>query len=218
MRISITEIIRIASNFSILIPFIFYVIKIKYSSKAIHAIGSLVILSGIADLIGAIFFSQHRSTAIVSNIFIILQFSLLSWIFLELILIRKLKTIVFIGIAIYIVSLITVTTSYQGFLQNQTLMWTISGVIIIVFSAIFCLYLLSGLPTFNILAYPPAWINAGIFFYFTFSLYLFVISDFLFFKVEKEVAVLIWSFHNMNNIIKNILFAIGLSLIQKRKS
>src|SRR5690242_1785201 len=112
-KISIPEIIRIASNFSVLIPLAFYVINFKNSSKAIHATGALIIISGIADLIGFIFSSQHRSTATIFNTFIILQFFLLSWMFLELILIKKLKTFVFIGIAIFIVSQITVTISYQ---------------------------------------------------------------------------------------------------------
>lgn len=221
--ISISEIIRIASNFSVLVPFFFYVINLKGSSKAIHATGALIIISGIADLIGFISSSQHGLTATIFNIQDILQFTLLSWLFLELISLRKLRIITLriilhSGIAVYIVAIITVSSFYQNFLENQSLMWTISGAIIIIFSIAYFFYLLSELPANNILTYPPAWINAGVFFYFSFSLFLFVISDYIFLKIEREIGLLIWSFHNVNNIIKNILFGIGLSLLYKGKS
>ena len=217
MRVSISEIIRIASIFSVSIPLIFYVANLKNSSRAIHATGALIIISGIADIIGSVLFDQHRSNALIYNIQDTLQFTLLSWIFLELISLRKLRIILYSGIVVYIVSLITVTLFFQSFIENQTIMWAASGIIILIFSIIFFFYLLSGLPTPNILTFPYSWINAGIFFYFSFSLYLFVISDYLFLKVEREAALLIWSFHNINNIIKNILFAVGISLMERRK-
>lgn len=97
-------------------------------------------------------------------------------------------------------------------------MWTISGAIMIIFSITYAIYLLSVLPTVNILVHPPAWINGGVFFYFAFSLFLFMISNYILLKLDREVGLVIWSFHNMNNMIKNILFGVGLSLLQKGKS
>jgi hypothetical protein len=55
-------------------------------------------------------------------------------------------------------------------------------------------------------------------FYFSFSIFLFGMGSFLFSKQDPQVTLLLWSTHNINNIIKNILFTIGLTLVETKTS
>jgi hypothetical protein len=58
------------------------------------------------------------------------------------------------------------------------------------------------------------WINSGILFYFSFNLFLFVMSSYVLTHLEQELTLIIWSFHNVNNIIKNILVGLGISTVR----
>jgi hypothetical protein len=45
-----------------------------------------------------------------------------------------------------------------------------------------------------------------------------VMSDYVLTKLDPEISVLIWGFHNVNNIMKNVLFGCGLYAFSKERS
>ncbi|MBK7885196.1 MAG: hypothetical protein IPJ81_16440 [Chitinophagaceae bacterium] len=70
--------------------------------------------------------------------------------------------------------------------------------------------LMHALPTVSVFRFYPFWINTAVFYYFGASFLLFISRNYIFKTQTVEFINMTWSFHNLNNIIKNILFAIGI--------
>lgn len=213
---NISEIIRIASNLSVLFPLVAYLAKFKYATRRIHIIGGLVLVSAIFDLIGYLRFQNSEPTAVLFNTYYVFLFCLLWWFYHEVVFIGTRRLITYIGLAVYAQSFILITLFVQDFFQHQSLLWLITAIILVVFSIEYFLYLFSTGPGVNLLNYTTMWINSGVLLYFSFNLFLFIISNYIFSHEDHDVGLAVWSFHNVNNILKNVLFGIGISL-QKRK-
>jgi len=213
---NISEIIRIASNISVIFPLVVYVLKAGYASKRIHIIGLLVFVSAVCDVIGVLMFRQGMSTAALFNSYYLILFVLLFWFYYEIVFIKSRRLIIWIGLAVYVQSFFLITVYVQSFFEYQTLLWVITGLILIVFSIEYFLYLFSARPTLNLLNYTTMWINSGVLVYFGFNLFLFLISNYIFANLDREASSVLWSFHNVNNILKNILFGIGLTLHRRK--
>lgn len=212
---NIPEIIRLASILSVLLPLIFYLIRVKTTSRTVHKIGGVIILSAVSDAIAFYFFKGGQSTVFLFNTYYLALFLFLAWFYNGILTTRSGRNTVLTGLFGYILAFILVTTFVQGYDEYQTFMWTITGIIIIVFSISYFLSVFSAqLPMEN---FGLLWINSGILFYFSFNLFLFVMSSYVLTKLAPELSMLIWSFHNVNNIIKNILLALGISLFKKEE-
>jgi hypothetical protein len=214
--VNISEIIRGASNLSLLLPLTIYLARIKYASRQVHIIGILIIVSGICDLAGFFLFRQHQSTVVLFNTYYALSFFLLTWFYYEILFVNTRRILIWIGLAVYIQSFVLVTLFVQNFLQYQTLMWLITALIMITYSIAYFFYSLTTLTTAGYSGYSMIWINIGVMIYFCLNLFLFVMGNYVLTKLDPETSALIWSSHNINNIIKNILFAIGLYFYRRK--
>lgn len=206
----ISEIIRIASNVSLLVPLVAYLSRMKFASRQIHIIGILVIVSGFFDLVGFIFFSRQQSTVVLFNAYYLILFLLLTWFYYEVLFVNTRRAMVWIGIAIYVPSFILVTFFVQNFLEYQSLMWLITAVMMIMYSIAYFFYSLSAIVSSGYYGYSSIWINVGVMIYFCLNVFLFVMGNYVLTKLDPETSALLWSSHNINNIIKNILFAVGI--------
>lgn len=211
-----SEIVRLASNLSVALPLVAYLTKIKYASRKVHIIGLLIILSATSDIAGYIFFNERQSTAVLFNAYYAFTFLLLSWFYYEILFIKSRRVVVLIGLAVYLQSFMLITIYVQGFMEYQTLMWIITGIIMVVYSIAYFTYSLSILPSMSSLNYAPVWINTGVLIYFLLNLFLFILSNYVLTNLDPQMGLLIWSFHNVNNILKNVLFAIGISFYKKK--
>ena len=214
--IKISEIIRVASNVSLLVPLSIYIIRMKYASRQIHIIGFLVIVSGLCDLAGFLLFREQQSTAVMFNIYYALLFALLTWFYYEILFVNTRRIMIWIGLAVYIQSFILITVFVQDFFQYQTLMWLITAMIMIIYSIAYFFYSLSTITTSGYFGYSLIWINIGVMIYFCLNLFLFVMGSYVLTKMDPETSALIWSSHNVNNIIKNALFAIGIYFYKRK--
>ena len=64
--------------------------------------------------------------------------------------------------------------------------------------------------------YTFTWINTGVLVYFCLNLFLFILGNYVLTKLDPPVSMMIWSFHNVNNILKNIFFAIGIYFFKRK--
>ncbi len=213
--VKIAEIIRLASNLSLLVPLSIYFTRMRYASRQVHIIGILIIASGLCDVIGFILFSKHQSTVVVFNAYYSILFFLLTWFYYEALFVNTRRVMVWIGLAVYLPSFFLITIYVQNFSQYQTLMWVITAIIMIMYSIAYFFYSLSTVTPSAFFGYSLIWINMGVMIYFCLSLFLFVLGNYVLTKLDPQTSALIWSTHNINNIIKNILFSVGLFIYRR---
>ena len=209
------EIIANASSLSVLIPLVVYLTKFRKVGKPVHLIGAILIIAAICDVAGYLLYKAGQSTAVVFNMYYTLLFFLLNWFYYEIFFKSKKPAALVIGIAVYCVCYALITFYVQEFFYYQNLIWMIAGIILIVYSIAYFLNSLASIPSIHLFDHNLTWFNSGILFYFSFSIFLFSMGDHLFSKQDPQVTLLLWSTHNINNIIKNILFTIGMSLAHR---
>ena len=212
----ISEIIRVASNLSVLIPLVIYFSRISYASRQIHIVGALVIVSGLCDVAGMFLLSNNQPTMVLFNVYYALTFLLLTWFYHEILFVNSRRVMIWIGLAVYVQSFVLVTAFVQSFLQYQTLMWVITAIILIIYSIAYFFHSISTITASGYFGYSLIWINIGVMIYFGLNLFLFVMGNYVLTRLDPETSAMIWSSHNINNIIKNILFAIGISFYRKK--
>jgi hypothetical protein len=210
------EAIRITSILSVLIPLGFYVKRWKSLPPETHILGVLLTFYLTMDAVIYFMSTRQQPTAAIFNVGQLIQFGLISW-FYYLVMFNRVNknafmiTIIAFGIFAGIVALV-----YQGVFQNQTLVWSMAALAIVFFAVMFFNDLVIHPPILDKNLYSLLFTNGAFLLYFGFNLFLFLISDFVLTKMDPEMGKLVWSFHNINNIIKNIALAFGIHYIGKR--
>jgi hypothetical protein len=206
---AIAVLIKYASIFSVAFPLILYLIRAKGVSRHAHMIGAMIVISALSDGVGYFVARAGISTAIIFNTYFVISFLLLCWFYYSVAQTATGRRLVQWGVGIFILAYIVIASFIQPFTQFQTLMWTTGGAIGIIFSISYFISVFSAVRPMN--DFGLLWINSGILFYFSFNLFLFVMSSYVFTHFEPEVGIIFWSFHNVNNTIKNVLIGLGLS-------
>ncbi len=212
----LSDIIRIASNVSLAFPLVMYLMRFKHATRRVHIIGALVIISGISDLVGFILSKDQESTVVLFNTYYAVLFFLLTWFYYEILFLNNRRIMVWIGLAIYLQSFILTTLFVQSFFEYQTLMWVITAIIMIIYGIAYFFYSFSTIPMANVFGYSFIWINSGVLIYFCLSLFLFTVGNYALTRLDTEMSAVVWSFHNVSNILKNVLFAIGIYLYKRK--
>ncbi len=218
METNIFKIIFFASVFSVLIPFVFYLVKVKNFPRQNQAVGVLVFISGICDTIGLTRFLDSDSNILLFNVFNVFQFVLLAYYYYSIMFKITNQNIFYLSIGFYILAFVILSFTTQSIFQYQNWLWSLSGAILIIYALKYYNYAASR-PT-HIVINPhltsELYINGGIFFYFSLSLVLFVTVNYIVSEQDPSMSRVFWSFHNVNNIIKNILFTVGIYFTGKR--
>ena len=81
---------------------------------------------------------------------------------------------------------------------------------LIIYSITYFFHSLTAITSSGYPGYSLIWINIGVMIYFCLNLFLFLMANHVLTRLDSETSALIWSSHNINNVIKNILFAIGI--------
>jgi len=86
----------------------------------------------------------------------------------------------------------------------------LGNMILIGYSIKYYFQLLDDLPTVNIFRFSPFWFNTAVFYYFGATFLIFISSNYVMQTQSNNFGRIFWSFHNLNCIIKNIVFAIAI--------
>lgn len=209
----ISEVIRLVSNFSCLPAILVYTISFKKANRPIHFIGLLMITSTMADLITFFVSNKILSFPLIFNLQDIVQFWLVTGFYIAIGTSRK---FVQWNVSIYLISLLISFWS-QGIFVSQTMMWTISGVIIVSYGIVYKIFSLGiAKPESNdkiqdVTSFRSNMlITGGLLLYFGISIWLFFIRDYVYRELPRELSIMYWSCHNVNNILKNIIIGISI--------
>ncbi len=177
--------------------------------------GVLLMVSLIADVVGYILILNQISNHAVNNIYFLVSFAVLSLMYARLLPDVKQAIYSFIGVACCI--FIWDTFCIQTITGVQSYVITFCAILSIGYALIYYDHLLNKRPALYIMQYPFFWINSAVIYYFGLNLFLFAFSNYIFENLKDEEVIAVWAFHNVNNIIKNILFAVGLSFIESKR-
>jgi hypothetical protein len=204
--IRILEVLRLASNYSVIVPMVIYLAKIKNAQVQTHIIGCVLILSALADVTGLILYSHRMSTVMLFNVYCILQFLIIASFYYQVDIIRKFSDFFFAGVLLVLILAGLNTFSVQGLNQYQTYSWAMFSVTLVSFSIFHLLNITSGYP-FDRQVSSAMGFSIGIIVYFSFNFWLFLITAFITDPADRDSSLVIWAFNNLNNIAKNLIFA-----------
>ena len=225
------EIIRLLSNLSPIIPIIFILAmkRDRFKFKPINLVGLLLLVSGLTDLATYLMGLNRIDTAIVSNLYTLAEFILLSFLYKELL--HKYKNIINWIMTLFVIFFILDTWVIEGISVFQSYTLTIEALVMVIYSMVFLIQYLRGLNAPQVGGVPSPgesdvrgldeellsarnyssfWLNAAVFFYFMMDIYLFSVSRFVFTEQSTETAMMFWGFHNFCNTVKNLVFAVGI--------
>lgn len=183
-------------------------------SQFLRVLRGLLIISGACEIISLLLTYAGIDNLFVGNIYRVLEFVFLAWVYylaLEL----KNRNTFFAVIIFLIVCLLANLFFFQGLLNSNSISKTIVSLSGIVFSLLFFYKITKELVIVNLTSLPMFWINSAVLFYFSGNLFLFMFDSYILTHLQ-EVSEQYWLLHNLLNIIKNILLAIGLWQVQEK--
>ena len=197
------------SYFSIFVPAYFLLRKKKIIKlRQYWLFGIFLLISASADLGSYILAWNHIPNIPVINIYFIASFSALSFIYA-----RLLRSVEFQIHSFTILSIIffVVDSCYiEGFTNFQSYVQTLCGVLTLGYAILYYDHVLHDFPVINIKQLPFFWINTAVAYYYSFNFFIFVFDTFIFENMDETQILGVWIFHNFNNVVKNILFAVGI--------
>ncbi len=191
---------------SIVIPLFIAMLQWKRMTDELKILRTLLIISLLSDLLSLVLITYSLNTYWIGNIFMIAQLALL------IILFRSQLQYHNVINSILLTSILFCLLNV-GFIQGPFVFNSLSNVIACLILISFCLYyfyhLLNDLPTIHIQHLPMLWISFGVLTYYGGNFFLFLVKNYLTYG-ETGSHKTMWILHNLLNIVKNILFAIGL--------
>jgi hypothetical protein len=161
-------------------------------------------------------FEWKVSNIPVANIEFIVEFILISWLYV--LFCPPLKKLISIAVPCSIIFFIINSIYLQPIGTYQNFNRLIVSLLIIAYSIIYDIHLVRNLPADNLWRYGPFWIVAAFLCGFTLNLFIFALSNYVFRELPKEMAIVFWMFHGFNDLLKNVLLAVGIYYVSDSKS
>lgn len=213
--ITLAEILRYLSILSPIFPVILLLTIKSKRTKIINILTSVVLVSFLSDIIGFIMVNNRLNNSAVSNTYFVIQFFLLMYFYSLQVSNKKL---VYIAVILFTVFFTINTIFVQPFNTYQSWLRVAGAITFIGYSIGYYLQMLRTMPPVDPFHFYPFWINSGIYYYFSFNLFLFLITNYVFTHMSNEEIKAFRGFHNFNNIIKNLLFTAAVVAFKKRPS
>lgn len=205
----ILKVLLYCSYFSVLLP-MYFLFKERFytANKILKALSLLLLMAALSDLIGYILIkTQGESNIFLNNAYNIIQFCLLSYIYA---LFFKNKTIIYVGLILYVVFVSLNTLFVGSFSAFQSWPRIVGNILLFSYSITVITEMYNTPPKDEQMAILFLWINMAVLFYFGMNLYLFGTFDYILKNESADIARISWSFHNVSNIVKNLFFAVGI--------
>lgn len=166
----------------------------------------ILILSLISDLLSLILIQSSLHTNIVGNIYLIIQFTLLAFVFrMQLPYQRVINITMLVSTLFCVLNFIF----FQGPWVFNSVSSVVTSLILMAFCIVYLYRLLNDLPATHVHKLPMLWITFAVLMYYGGNFFLFLGKNYLTIG-ETGSHKLMWVLHNLLNITKNILFAVAL--------
>jgi hypothetical protein len=177
-------------------------------------IAVLLLVSVVADVAGYILIKNKISNLVINNLYFVASFTILSLMYAGLL--RGGRTVIYGLIVLALCFFIWDSVAAQSITGVQSYVITLCGVLLLGYSIVYYDYLLQITPASKLSKNPFFWVNSAVAYYYGLNLFIFIFSTYIFENLKDNEIIVVWIFHNLNNIIKNILMAIGVYQACKR--
>lgn len=182
----------------------FPLLRKKKPDPSLFVLWLLVVFAFVMDLLPPI---SRKLVTELGNTYRLFEFLFLLIIYYYAISNKSRNAFIAIGVA-YVIFFFSDLLFFQAG-QLNTFSITITAAVFIIFSVFHFFKLMKDLPSTHIHQLPMFWVDTAVLVYFAGAFFIFLLRNYLI-EVLKDDQIVYWSLHNILNIIKNILFAVGL--------
>jgi len=195
-------------SFGVFIPFIFLLLRRKplWSQSSTSLFSAYIILDVIAWFLSFYLSANGKNTFLVSNIYTVGEFLILSLFFINILEIKKVKLFRILSLILSAIFGIFVFIGSNNTYNNFTEVF--SNLLFIILSLIFYYKIMKEHKIENLLAYPHFYFNTGILLYFSCSIFIVIFSNY-FLELSEMSQMYLWTFHSIINFICYLIFAVG---------
>lgn len=205
------------SYVSVLVPIgVFVRWRHQLTLPIFRLLATILALSLISDLCSYVFVRLGFSSIPVVNFYTITEFTIYSLIYAYLL--PKASHRILPGTIAFFAFFLADTYLLEDVNEFQSNVLTGEAIFMIVYTILYFSAMFKTLPGPILSRFGFFWINSALFFYFSFDLFLFSASGYIFAHMDPDISSITWSFHIFNNIVKNVLFAYGLYLMVKDRA
>ncbi len=210
---NVALIIYYVSVFSVFIPIFSFLRRNRnFQHSFIKPLGILLLLSATADLSSLILYKLKIPNIFIGNTYIFISLFVFSYIYL---LFLQNKKIIYATAATFFAFFLVNIFLIQPFSDFQSWLFLLEAIIVVIYSVSYYNKLFKT--NIDLIKFPSFWFNTAMFTYFTFNIFLFIIINYIIKNVSIEISTIYWSFHNFNNALKNILFAVAIGFAGRQK-
>jgi hypothetical protein len=203
----VAELVSYTSIFSLLLPLGAYFYG-KRRTRLTETVFILAFGSFAFEIANEIYVWMGNRDQAVVNIYFLFQFAGYSAIFLQFA--AEMRKVVAAG-AVILLALFAFNLRRQPFTELQTNTDAVENVLFIVYTFL-GLYFIFRNPARAASVHPSIlWIALAVFSYALLTVYIFFLASFVFRHLPGDYGKLLWVFHNAANVLKNVLFAIGIA-------
>jgi hypothetical protein len=209
MMDNLPKVLIYVSYFSGLVPVYFLLRRRKNLKPRIaKLLGILLFVSTLYDLISFGVAKEGVPNQVAVNLYFVVLFIVLSNIYAFLL--PEWADGIFTICYVYCIFFVINSLYIQEINAIQSYATAVAGAFLLVYAVLYYHYLIKITPVSNPVKYLPFWINSAVTYYFGFNFIIFILCTYISFQLKEKEVVMMWAFHNVNNIIKNILFTVGI--------
>lgn len=164
---------------------------------------------------GVVFYVLELKVYWIANVDSIVQYTLIALLYYRTYLVSvSHRRIIVIGSFFFLVAAFAKTVVDPIYDTYYIGPWLVGGVLIVIYAIIYLNGVFSKTPVENIVTYGQFWINAAMFYYFMLNVFFYFLADKIL-SQPLENSDLLLVFHSLNNLVKNILLALGIYYLAK---
>lgn len=206
MELERYEILEKFSAYSVYIPTLLCLYKIKALNKSLWALLVYLILCICTDQISWSIDGSQKN--FLFNGFTVLEYLLVVFIYYEHLALKKIKLgVIMLSIAFLFLSLF-VFVIQRKYNSVDIIISSAESAILAIFGGYYLIILLIDPNILKLHKHYFYWINFGFLLYFSVAILLFLSNDYLK-QCKPSTFYLVWGVHLILNTIKNVLFAVG---------
>ena len=193
------------------LPLFFYLIAFRKLNKvkAFRYLGMVVIVLVLANFYGGILSSRGENNLHLFHIYTVLEHSLITFIFIEMINKKGFKAIALSGLFIFYLFVITNIIFLEPINTFNSNTRSLQGVITLLYCVFFYYTIFDDAKVIDLSNYPYFWLVSGMMLYFSGTLFLYVFGDQI---VSNKKYVDYYDIHSFFNIVQNTFYAYTLWL------